>query len=137
MASKSYENGKKGERIVASFLKKHRYWVHITKRSADGSQPVDIFAARENKPVLLDAKYVAESRHGYFSFEDVQSNQETSMRYAHEFAGIAIVGFAIVFEEEEDKIRYLYYEDYMRIRYECGRGGINKKDLLSLEVFVI
>ena len=133
MGSKSYENGKKGERIVSDFLCQRRYWVHNVQRRPNGSQPVDIIALKENTSLLLDAKYVNASKKDYFPFSDVQSDQETSMEYAIEYASLENVGFAIVLEIDEQNPRYLDYCDYIRVRYEEGKEGVRALNLPLLE----
>lgn len=133
MGSKSYENGKRGEKIVSDFLANRFYWVHSIQRRPNGSQPVDIVAIHANKPILLDAKYVNASKKDYFSFSDVQSDQETSMEYAKKYASIKNVGFAIVLEQDEQSPRYLSYEDYISARYINGKEGIHALTLPLLK----
>ncbi len=113
MGMKSQRNGNLGEAIVERFFRKRGYWVHITKRAANGSQPVDVIAIKGDKAVLVDAKYVSAGKNGRFYFEDVQPDQVTALRYASDFAGIRNIGFAIVFEGYEDHPSFLsfaYYE---------------------------
>ena len=133
MGKKSYENGKRGEGIVSDYLSNHFYWVHNVQRRPNGSQPVDIIAIKENNPILLDVKYVSASKKDYFSFSDVQADQETSMEYAMTYSSIKKVGFAIVLEQDEDTPRYLDYDTYTNARYLNGNEGIHALTLPPLE----
>ena len=112
MGMKSQTNGNKGEDIVCKWLREKRYWAHLTKRSATGAQPVDIIAIRFDCHLLCDAKYVSEGKKGRFSFDDIQPDQITSMRYARDYSGIEELGFCIVFEGCENEPRFMPLKVY-------------------------
>lgn len=131
MGMKSQKNGNAGERIVESFLRSRGYWVHVTKRGANGSQPVDIIAIRSGKAILMDAKYVSQGKNGRFYLEDVQPDQITSMSYARDFADIRNIGFAIVFEGWEESPSFLPFEAYEGL-VEMGVASVAKDEMLKL-----
>lgn len=131
MGLKSKENGKKGEAIVRDFFRKRKYWVHVTGRSNSGSQPVDIIACRGTTPVLLvDAKYVEKGER--FSFEDIQPDQITSLRYARDYAGLTKLGFVIVFGEHDNDMRFLSLDALESMKY-MEYASVKRTEMLTLE----
>lgn len=133
MGMKSKENGKIGEAIVESLLRKYGYWVHVTQRRVDGSQPIDVIAIRGNTPLLLDAKYVESGKR--FDFSDVKPNQVSAMNYAMGFAGIKNCGFAIIFKELGDNVWFLWFHDYLKMK-EGERASVAKEELVNLETIL-
>ena len=134
MGRKSRENGNKGEDLVISFFREKKFWVHLTKRSLSGAQPVDIIAVRKDETWLVDAKYVNDNEH-LFSFSDIQPNQISSMRYALDFSGIVTSGFAIVFGKDEGTIRFLPFLDYEEMA-EDGKKSVAMENLKPISNYV-
>jgi len=135
MGIKSQQNGNEGQRIIVGLLREYGFWVHVTQRKPDGSQPVDIIALRSDCSWLMDAKFVRAENKGRFSFDDIQANQISSMEYAYEHAGIDNLGFAIVFEEEKECPRFLPFSEYMSLKRD-GNKSIKKEGLAPLYTYV-
>ena len=135
MGMKSLANGNEGQRIIIKTLREYGFWVHLTQRKPDGSQPVDLIALRNDSSWLIDAKFVRAEAKGRFSFGDIQANQLASMEYASEFAGLTNMGFAIVFEEDKETPRFLPFGEYMAMRME-GKKSAKKEEMAPLYVYV-
>ena len=132
--SKQSKEGTATEKFVAKTFKKFGYWAHILAKAADGSQPCDIFAAKNDsgscKVWLVDAKHVEEGKVS-FAFDRVEANQVSSMSYATGFAKLSNVGFAIYFDRTK-QLYWLPYFKYMQL-INFGEKSINLNELEKFE----
>lgn len=119
--------GRKTEESIANFFNKRKYWAFIIPKKING-QPFDIIARKGNDIWFVDAKHVNEKRLS-FPFDDVEPNQESSMKVANIVAGI------------EDKMGFViksdYYNDFFFLSYtkfkECKANGMKSVKILDLE----
>lgn len=99
--------GNSTELFIANFLRENGYWAYVVPKKV-GGQPCDVIACRYNNVWLIDAKHL-EKEKASFSFERIEPNQKTAMRYAQEFAHISNVGFVIYWERTE-RLYWLPFE---------------------------
>lgn len=132
MNSQQMINGNKTERSTVAILREHGYWCYNTPLKR-GGQPVDIIAAKNSVVILIDAKNVATDKVS-FTFEHVEPNQITTMRYARDFAGLTNLGFAIFFERVNDTF-WLPFEEYEKLKSEAVKS-VNLNKLMSFETFL-
>ena len=121
--------GKATEKLVCKTFKQHGYWCYNMPKKIEG-QPCDIVAAKKNGKTflvwLVDAKHVREAEVS-FDFNRVEANQITSMRYAHDFAGLENLGFVIFFDRDK-QLYWLPFGDYEEL-VKQGAKSINMRFL--------
>ena len=118
--------GKNSELKIADFFKKHYYWAFVIPKGVNG-QPFDIIARKGNITFFVDAKHLDSD---IFSFERIEPNQISSMRYARVVADITDnMGFVI---NKEEEFYYLPYELYVELE-AAGCKGIAVSHLEKLE----
>ena len=122
--------GREYEKILAKYLnKKFGFWVYQIPPKTNG-QPCDIIALKKKVSFLMDAKHVEESKVS-FTFDRIEPNQITALAYAHNFAQIENVGFAIYFER--DKTWYWLPYDTFLYLHNLKEKSVNKGLLVKLE----
>lgn len=132
MKSKQLEAGNLAERDVAKFFQGKGYWCHVFSKSQSGSQPVDLIAVKGYDGIvdlwLCDVKNV-EAQNASFPFSRIEPNQESTLRYAKEFANLTgdncHLGFIIVFGRDQSKPRYFDFSDLPKIRKYSSSVGID------------
>lgn len=131
MSSKQNEVGKKTEYIIAQYFKEHKYWAFVIPKSING-QPFDVIALGHNDIWLVDAKHL-ESSKASFSFDRIEANQITSMRYAKLYAEIdGHLGFIIKWEREPNRLFYLDYNIFTEFS-EKGLKSVKIEELEDME----
>lgn len=136
--SKQVDLGNLAEGKMADYFKGKGYWCHIFSRNRSGSQPVDLIAMKAADGVvdvwLCDVKNVEE---GYASlpFSRVEPNQESTLHYAKEFAGLdgphCHLGFIVVFDRIPDDPKFLGYSDFLKRRAESCSANMNTLESVS------
>ena len=136
--------GKATEKLVCKTFKKFGYWCYnIPKKTA--GQPCDIIAVKglEGTVItstmvyttktflvwLVDAKHIR-NEDVSFTFDRIEPNQITSMRYAHDFSKLDNLGFAIFFDRDK-QLRWLPFEEYERM----VANGSKSVNMNNLELF--
>lgn len=103
--------GKRTEDKITNNFKKDGYLCLNIPKSIYG-QPFDMVAIKEKEIWLVDAKHLIASKN-VFAFERIESNQITSMHYAHSFAKVeGNIGFIIEWDKT-NKFYFLNYELYL------------------------
>ena len=64
--------GTEFEREVVTLLSKRGYWVHFITPDSRGSQPFDIIASKDDRPIVADCKT---SEKKWFSISRLEENQ--------------------------------------------------------------
>ena len=130
MISIQNEVGKKTEDFIHDFFRERKYWVFIIPRTVKG-QPFDIIARKgDTKNIwFIDAKHL-ETDKVSFSFNRIEPNQITSMKYAENICGISKqMGFVIFWERTEK----LYYMDWQKFKQMILEGKKSVK-IVELEL---
>lgn len=138
MSSKQLELGNAAERNMAKFFQAHGYWCHVFSKSQSGSQPVDLIAFKGYGGIvdlwLCDVKNI-ESKNASFPFSRIEPNQESTLRYAREFANLTgencHLGFIIVFDRDPDNPRYFDFSDLPKIRENSSSVNIDALQSVS------
>lgn len=126
MGIKQNQIGRKAEIQTALFFQKHRYWALVIPKGING-QPFDIIARRGNVTFFVDAKHVDGE---IFSFDRIEPNQLSSMRYASLIADIKDnMGFVI---NKGEDFYFLPYQLYLELEAEKCNGIIVTR-LVKLE----
>lgn len=136
--------GKATEKLVCKTLKKYGYWAYNMPKKVNG-QPCDIIAVKGLEGTiitstmvytsktflvwLVDAKHIRKEDVS-FTFDRIESNQITSMRYARDFSNIDNLGFAIFFDRDK-QLRWLWFEDYEKL----AKSGIKSVNMHNLALF--
>ena len=128
--------GKATEKLVCKTLKKYGYWCYNIPKKTNG-QPCDIVAIKgKDQKVflvwLIDAKHIR-NEDVSFTFDRIEPNQITSMRYARDFANIDALynlGFAIFFDRDK-QLRWLPFEIYERL----SKNGVKSVNMYNLTLF--
>lgn len=123
--------GKATEKLVVKTFKKFGYWAYNMPKKV-GGQPCDIVAIKGGKTFLVwlvDAKHVREQDVS-FTFDRIEPNQITSMRYARDFAHIETTGFCIFFDRDK-QLRWLSFENYENF----AKNGIKSVNMANLVLF--
>lgn len=102
--------GNSTELYIANFLRENGYWAYVVPKKV-GGQPCDVIACRCDDFWLIDAKHL-EKEKASFTFDRIEPNQKTAMRYAQEFANISRVGFVIYWERTE-RLYYLPFKSVL------------------------
>jgi hypothetical protein len=132
MRSKQLELGNIAERSMAKFFQGMGYWCHVFSKSQSGSQPVDLIALRGYGGVvdlwLCDVKNVEESN-ASFPFSRIEPNQESTLRYARDFAHLTgdncHLGFIVVFDRDKEHPRYFDFSDLPKMRQNSSSANID------------
>ena len=125
--------GKATEKFVCKTLKKFGYWAYNLPKKVEG-QPCDIVAIKKNKAYLIwliDAKHIRNNEVS-FTFDRIEPNQISSMRYARDFSNIdaCSLGFAIFFDRDK-QLRWLPFEFYE----ELAKNGVKSVNMNILRLF--
>lgn len=64
--------GTEFEREVVTLLSKQGYWVHFITPDSKGSQPFDIIASKDDRPIVADCKTSSKK---WFSISRLEENQ--------------------------------------------------------------
>ena len=124
--------GKATEKLVCKTFKKYGYWCYNIPKKTNG-QPCDIVAAKKGGKTflvwLVDAKHI-ETEKVSFTFDRIESNQITSMRYARDFSKLENLGFAIFFDRDK-QLHWLPFEIYE----ELAKKGIKSVNMGNLTLF--
>lgn len=116
------------EKFTTKTLRNFGYWVYNMPMKTSG-QPFDIIAVKGGKSFLVwlvDAKHVRDEQVS-FTFARIEPNQISSMAYAHNFAKIENLGFAIFFDRDK-QLRWLPYLDYVEMEKQ-GQKSVNMNNL--------
>lgn len=119
------------EKFVCKTLRGFGYWVYNMPMKTNG-QPFDIVAAKGGVSFLvwlIDGKHVR-GEEVSFTFARIEPNQISSMAYAHDFAKIENIGFAVFFDRDK-QLRWFPFEEYRKMA-ENGQKSVNMN---SLELF--
>lgn len=119
--------GNSTEKLISNSFMECRYWAYILPKKV-GGQPFDIIACKGNNTWFIDAKHL-EANKASFAFDRIEPNQKTSMMYAHAYANIQNLGFAIVWDRTPDKIYFFPYLDYL----EMEKNGEKSVKIDSLQ----
>lgn len=131
MGKKQNVLGRETEEKVAEFFNSFDYWVYVLPKSING-QPFDIIARKKNDVWFVDAKHV-ESDKASFSFNRIEPNQITSMKYCNTVANIHDnMGFIIVWDRTPEKYYYFPYGWFAEMQNR-GEKSIKIEKLLDLE----
>ena len=128
--------GRQAEKETEKLLKKYGYWALLVQKGPNG-QPFDVVACKEKEngekiTWFVDVKHLKEKEVS-FPFDRVESNQETSMKYARKFAGIKeYLGFVIVLERAENRFLFLDYDKFIRLK-EKGLKSVKIDELVNYE----
>ena len=125
---KQIKIGTATEKFIAKTLKGLGYWVYNMPLKTSG-QPCDLVAIKGNIPWLIDGKHVRDDEVS-FPFSRIEPNQLSSMAYAHQFAKIQNIGFAIFF----DRTKQLYWFSYQDL-IKCQQLGMKSINMQNLELF--
>lgn len=109
------------EREAVTLLSQKGYWVHFITPDSRGSQPFDIIASKDDKPLVADCKT---SDKKWFSFSRLEENQ--------------IMAFELWLKRGNTKafIFIKYNEKIYQIPYRMI-AGLRKINLEECENFVI
>lgn len=126
MISKQMIVGNSTEQDIAQCFYKNGYWAYILPKKI-GGQPFDIIACKNNDTWFIDAKHL-DSDKSSFSFERIEPNQRTSMKYARKIANIKNLGFAIKWDKCPEMLYYLSYDKLL----ELERNGAKSVKIAAL-----
>lgn len=130
MKSKQMIVGNNTEAFVAKLFQENKYWAYILPKKI-GGQPFDVIACKNDVIWFVDAKHL-EAEEASFSFERIEPNQRTSMRYARNFAGINNLGFVIRWDRDDSRVFFLSYDKLV----ELEQNGVKSVKIESLENFM-
>lgn len=123
--------GRKTEENVANFFNSFNYVVIPLNKGING-QPFDLIARKENDVWFVDAKHVTD-KEASFSFNRIEPNQITSMKYCNVVANIHDnLGFIIEWDRTPNKFYYFPYGWYQEMN-QRGEKSIKIEKLLNLE----
>lgn len=129
MISKQLIVGNSTEERIAQFFSQKKYWAYILPKKL-GGQPFDVIACRGNNTWFIDAKHL-EANKASFSFERIEPNQRTSMKFAKIYADIKNLGFIIEWDRCPENLFYLSYDKLIEIE----QNGAKSVKIEALEVF--
>lgn len=113
--------GTEFEREVVRLLSQQGYWVHFINPNESGSQPFDIIASKDDKPIVLDCKTSAVKT---FRIDRLEENQILAMERWFERGN----NKAFVYIKYNEKV---YAIPYLMLK------GLGKIDLERNECFVV
>lgn len=106
--------GTEFEREVVTLLSKRGYWVHFITPDSKGSQPFDIIASKDDRPIVADCKTSSKK---WFSISRLEENQimafELWFRTGNNYAFVFIK-----YNEKVYRIPYRMLEGLQRINLE-------------------
>ena len=124
--------GRATEKLVCKTFKQHGYWCYNIPKKVEG-QPCDIVAAKKNGTTflvwLVDAKHIR-NEDVSFTFDRIEPNQITSMRYARDFSKLENLGFVIFFDRDK-QLRWFAFENYE----ELAKNGVKSINMANLTLF--
>ena len=110
--------GTEFEREVVRLLSQQGYWVHFITPNESGSQPFDIIASKDDKPIVLDCKTSSTKN---FNISRLEENQRMAMDLWFE-RGNKKAFVYIKYNEKIYAIPYLMLKGLGRIdleRHDC------------------
>lgn len=113
--------GTEFEREVVTLLSKRGYWVHFITPDSRGSQPFDIIASKDDRPIVADCKTSSKK---WFSISRLEENQIMAFELWFKKGN----RYAFVFIKYNDKI---YQIPFRMIE------GLQRINLEECENFVI
>lgn len=124
--------GSSTEEEIAEWFKAHQFVAFVVPKSRNG-QPFDIIAVKQvsDEKVIffgVDAKHLELSKKS-FTFDRIEPNQKTSMRFARLLGGIKNLGFVIKSEIDPSRLLFLPYDRFV----EEEINGAKSVKLESLE----
>lgn len=117
--------GNNFEQDLCEYLYKQGYWVHFLTPAANGSQPFDILAVKDNQALAIDCKTLEKKS---FPFNRIEDNQESAFTLMNErgnwntYFCIKISDTEIVFAPSYDLIE----------KYHKGEKSISVEDLINI-----
>ena len=115
--------GNKFENELAEKLSKKGYWVTLlTPKAHVGSQPCDIIAVKNNRPILIDAKT---SSTYLFPIERIEENQRNAFKRYKECGNKDFI-LAIKYKNK------IYYKNLNDINFKDKSFDIRKERIWNL-----
>lgn len=142
MSSIQVENGNRDEKsLCLDYLRARKWYAYNTKRSASGSQPVDVLAFKGTKDgtsvvLFLDAKNQEKGKS--FPFSRIEQNQETSMLFCSRYCGNNPdhMGFVVFFSVGGEKeAMFLSYPKYRELM-ESGAKSAPMDEMVRFDSFL-
>lgn len=127
--------GRIAEKDVEKLFSSHGYWALLVQKGPNG-QPFDLIAIKEKENKVykwfVDVKHLR-GKVASFTFDRIEANQLTSMKYARSFAGIKDnLGFVITPDLGESRYLYLPYDKLIEMK-EKGLKSVKIADLENFE----
>lgn len=116
--------GTEFEEEVVTLLSQKGYWSHFITPKRDGSQPFDVIASKDDKPLVGDCKTSAKK---WFNISRLEDNQITAFELWLKRKNTRAYVF-IKYEERVYAVPYLYLKEAKRINLEESKEYIIRED---------